>query len=276
MNRYLDLLKRADQGGAGGGACVQERQMTNHQNLQNPVEGGFDGFVGRSDGTRAHSHPAASETPTDTAPPVRAPRWLIHFLDREPLEVWFSPAADHDEALAGYPDAVAAEPVPERTDTRTANVIERDENDQRKEPTNSERVALAQAITAHEKWLAEQRMKAGGQPCGNISTGSDTGKVRDIIAQKVGLGSGKTLEAAQKVIERGITVVLPVITKPTSITVATGCKSCRHRKRPGRSDPGYCGGGRDDLPGAYGLHHPLRKLPDDQGESCASYLPHEG
>ena len=219
----------------------------------------------------------SSETlPTDAAPLIRATRWLIHFLDREPLEVWFAPAADHDEALAGYPDAVAAEPVPERTDTRTANVIERDENDQRKEPTNSERVALAQAITAHEKWLAEQRMKAGGQPCGNISTGSDTGKVRDIIAQKVGLGSGKTLEAAQKVIERGITVVLPVITRPTSITVATGCKSCRHRKRPGRSDPGYCGGGRDDLPGAYGLHHPLRKLPDDQGESCASYLPHEG
>jgi hypothetical protein len=87
MNRYLDLLKRADQGGAGGGACVQERQMTNHQNLQNPVEGGSDGFVGRSDGTRAHSHPAASETPTDTAPHVRATRWLIHFLDCEPMEV---------------------------------------------------------------------------------------------------------------------------------------------------------------------------------------------
>ena len=113
MNRYLDLLKRADQGGAGGGACVQERQMTNHQNLQNPVEGGFDGFVGRSDGTRAHSHPAASETPTDTAPPVRATRWLIHFLDREPMEVWFSPAADHDEVLAAYRAAVAAEPLPE-------------------------------------------------------------------------------------------------------------------------------------------------------------------
>jgi hypothetical protein len=46
-------------------------------------------------------------------------------------------------------------------------------------------------------------MKAGGQPSGNISTGSETGKTRDIIAQKVGLGSGKTLEAAQKVVERG-------------------------------------------------------------------------
>ena len=184
MNRYLDLLKRADQGGAGGGACVQERQMTNHQNLQNPVEGGFDGFVGRSDGTRAHSHPAASETPTDTAPHVRATRWLLHYADREPLEVHFAPAADHDEALAAYRDAVAAEP------------------------------------------LAEVR-------------------------------------------------TTPVRIEVRTETAARGCSTCRHRRRPGLS-AGYCGGGRDDLPGAYGLHHPLRKLPADEGESCASYLPHEG
>jgi hypothetical protein len=234
MNRYLDLLKRADQGGAGGGACVQERQMTNHQNLQNPVEGGFDGFVGRSDSTRAHSHPAASETPTDTAPPVRATRWLIHFLDREPMEVWLSPAADHAEALAAYRDAVAAEPVPERTDTRTASVIERDEL-----------LALVEAIYAAD-------------------TDQDRQEATDaaLADPEAALTCYRAIAA-----ERGITVVLPVITKPTSITVATGCKSCRHRKRPGRSDPGYCSG-RDDLPAAYGLHHPLRKLPDDQGESC--------
>ena len=66
-------------------------------------------------------------------------------------------------------------------------------------------MALALAITAHEKWLAEQRKQAtqfGGG--GNISTTECAGKVRDNLAQKVGLGSGKTLEAAQKVIERGI------------------------------------------------------------------------
>ena len=122
--------------------------------------------------------------PTDTAPPVRATRWLIHFLDREPMEVWFSPAADHDEVLAAYRDAVAAEP------------------------------------------LAEVR-------------------------------------------------TTPVRIEVRTETAARGCSTCRHRRRPGLS-AGYCGGGRDDLPGAYGLHHPLRKLPDDQGESCASYLPHEG
>lgn len=145
----------------------------------------------------------SSETlPTDTAPPVRAPRWLIHFLDREPLEVWFSPAADHDEALAAYRDAVAAEPVPERTDTGAASVIERDEL-----------LALVESARESDKQSAH--------------------------------------ESAQK-------------------SAARGCSTCRHRKRPGLS-AGYCGGGRDDLPAAYGLHHPLRKLPDDQGAGCTSY-----
>ena len=176
-----------------------------------------------------------------TAPPIRATRWLIHFLDREPLEVWFSPAADHAEVLAAYKDAVAAEPVPERTDTRTATVIERDEL-----------LALIQAIYA-----------------------ADTDQDRQEATDAALADPAGALRCYRSIAnERGITVVLPVITKPTSITVATGCKSCRHRKRPGRSDPGYCSG-RDDLPAAYGLHHPLRKLPDDQGASCASYQSHE-
>jgi hypothetical protein len=122
------------------------------------------------------------ETPTDTAPQIRATRWLLHYADREPVEVYFAPAADHVEALAGYPDAVAAEPLPEvRTPVRN-----------------------------------EVRMESA----------------------------------------------------------ARGCSTCRHRKRPGLS-AGYCGGGRDDLPGAYGAHHPLRQLPADQGATCASYQSHE-
>lgn len=39
---------------------------------------------------------------------------------------------------------------------------------------------------------------------GNISTFEETGDTRDIAAAKADLGSGKTLEAAQKVIERDI------------------------------------------------------------------------
>jgi hypothetical protein len=43
--------------------------------------------------------------------PLTAWRWLIHFADRNPLEVAFSPAASHAEALDAYPDALAAEPL---------------------------------------------------------------------------------------------------------------------------------------------------------------------
>lgn len=37
--------------------------------------------------------------------------WLIHFTDREPLYVTFSPEVTHAIALASYPGAVAAEPA---------------------------------------------------------------------------------------------------------------------------------------------------------------------
>ena len=40
-------------------------------------------------------------------------RWLIHFADRNPAEVAFSPEATHAEVLDFYPSALAAEPVTE-------------------------------------------------------------------------------------------------------------------------------------------------------------------
>jgi len=133
------------------------------------------------------------ETPTDTAPPIWATRWLLHYADREPEEVYFAPAADHVEALAGYPDAVAAEPLHEvRKPVRTETSI--------------------------------FDSSAHGPEC--------------------------SARASER-----------------------GCSTCRHRKKPGLS-AGYCSG-RDDLPGPYGEHHPLRQLPDDMGATCASYTPHK-
>jgi hypothetical protein len=38
-------------------------------------------------------------------------RWRIHFSDRGPLEVTFSPEATLAEVVEQYPDATAAEPV---------------------------------------------------------------------------------------------------------------------------------------------------------------------
>ena len=77
--------------------------------------------------------------------------------------------------------------------------VERDENDQRKEPTVSEKVALAQAIAERLQGRNKRPEKSG-----NISGLTESGDTRDIAAAKAGLGSGKTLEAAQKVVERGI------------------------------------------------------------------------
>ncbi len=67
----------------------------------------------------------------------------------------------------------------------------------RKAFTVSERVAIAEAVAEKIKADAEARMKAGKAPSGNISLGSEAGQARDLAAAKAGLGSGKTLEAAQ-------------------------------------------------------------------------------
>lgn len=40
--------------------------------------------------------------------------WLFHFVDRDELPVTFVPAVDHARALLYYPEAVAAEPIPDR------------------------------------------------------------------------------------------------------------------------------------------------------------------
>lgn len=39
-----------------------------------------------------------------------SPWWLIHYADREPMEVACSPPATHVEILERHPDAIAAEP----------------------------------------------------------------------------------------------------------------------------------------------------------------------
>ena len=50
----------------------------------------------------------AKASPGDT--PTASYCWLIHFSDRDPLEVAFSPAVSHDEVMSFYPESIAAEP----------------------------------------------------------------------------------------------------------------------------------------------------------------------
>jgi hypothetical protein len=59
---------------------------------------------------RSHKAAIVSELQND------APRWawLLHFADREPLEVYCNPDATHAEILERYARAMAAEPIPER------------------------------------------------------------------------------------------------------------------------------------------------------------------
>lgn len=58
-------------------------------------------------------------------PPERktAAGWLLHFPDLDPVAVAFAPERDQAEVLAAYPDALAAEPVPEETATVPADAL---------------------------------------------------------------------------------------------------------------------------------------------------------
>ncbi len=219
--------------------------VTNQQNQQNLEKGGFAGFAGSVTGDFQKS--ATPATKPTNALATRASGWVLHYADREPLEVIFAPAITHAEVLATEPDAVAAEPVQERVGNRLATPGERDEL-----------LVLVAVIFVDD---------------------TDQDKQEAVDAALVDPAGALTCYRAIAA-ERGITAALPEVRTPLrsevrTETMTTGCKTCRHLKRPGLS-AGYCGGGRDDLPGAYGLHHPLRKLPADHGASCVSYLPHEG
>jgi cobalamin biosynthesis Mg chelatase CobN len=182
------------------------------------------------------------------------------------MEVWLSPAADHAEALAAYRDAVAAEPVPERTDTRTASVIERDEL-----------LALVEAIYAADTDQDRQEATdaALADPEAALTCYRAIANERGIVVARTDARQSSAQSARQSAQQSARESAKQSAHESARQSAARGCSTCRHRKRPGLS-AGYCGGGRDDLPAAYGLHHPLRKLPADQGASCASYLPHEG
>jgi len=187
-----DLLARLERAAGTAGTADVPADVP-----ANPLQtlAGTAGTAGTAEKDKGGSD-SAETPPTDTAPPLQATRWLLHYADRDPLEVWFAPAVDHDEALAGYPDALAAEPLLDHAGARQS---------------------------AHESAHLRAHKSA------------------EESARKSAVGGGAT---------------------------------CRHRRRPGLS-AGYCGGERDDLPGAYGAHHPLRRLPDDMGATCACYHPFE-
>lgn len=78
----------------------------------------------------------------------------------------------------------------------------------------SERVALAEAIAERldGRKGSNQHVKKEGQEIFPDAHGQQT---RDIAAAKAGLGSGKTLEAAQRVVERGTPELVEAMDHPT-------------------------------------------------------------
>lgn len=161
MGRYLDALKKSGK--------VGEREPNKpNKPPASPIANGKSSFLGFL-GTPPPTLETIFSANDDTKQPDTAISfaWLIHFTDREPLTVSFSPEVTQAEALASYPDAVAAEPI------------------------------------------------------------------------------------------------------APPLPIETSCRDCQHFMRPGHSS-GYCAG-RDDLPFAYGVNHPLRKLPDDGGASCEQW-----
>jgi len=153
-------------------------------------------------------------------------QWLLHFADRDDLPVTFAPAVDHAAALAYYPDAVAAEPIPDKPQRKATKA-------QAEEIT-----ALVQAVYANDTDddRAEALVAALADPDGALLCYRTIAK------------------------DRGIAIAAPVV------GTVTACQCCQHYTRPGKSD-GYCGG-RDDLAPAYGVNHPLRRLPVNRGASC--------
>ena len=166
---------------------------------------------------------------------VTARAWLLHFSDRDPLEVWYSPAATHAQALADCPDALAAEPL-QKTSVRTATADEAEELR-----------ALIAAIY-----------------------GADTEADRR-DAMHAALADPEGALACYRAISAECRLVIEVVTRSelrdALRTESAGCRNCRHRARPGHAEPGYCAR-RTDQPKAYGPDHPLHLLPAEGWADC--------
>lgn len=125
--------------------------------------------------------PLALANPTDakTVDGVTSWGWLLHFADREPLEVYCNPDATHAGILERYPDALAAEPIPERIT-----------------PAEAEAVAWPTLTAADDdRRTCEQCANLAGRRClaawrGEIVANRDYAPVRDIPRRCEGYAPG--------------------------------------------------------------------------------------
>ena len=236
MSRYLARLAKIS----------EKAQVTNLQNHQNPGSGGFVGFDGSTSGTFAEKAPPAGTdhergfvgfvgSISGDFQNTSARSWLLHYPDRDPVLIAWSAPVTHAEALADYPDAVAAEPVVHRPPAR-------------RPPTEDERIELL-ALLAAIYATDSERDRQEAIDCAMADPDGALTCYRAIAA------------------ERGLVVAQH---EPEAAPAPPACRRCRHRATPGRADPGYCAI-RTDQPPAYGTDHPLHRLPDDGGTGCPMF-----
>ena len=95
-------------------SALKQKREFRHAANANPAKAAND-WHGEGE-PLAKLAPLALANPTDakTVDAVASRGWLLHFADREPLETYHHPDATHAAILERYPDALAAEPIPER------------------------------------------------------------------------------------------------------------------------------------------------------------------
>ena len=83
-------------------------------------------------------------------------------------------------------------------DAEEALMVEIDENENRKEFSKEERIEYTRILERIESAKAEQRMKAGkADPRQNFGKG----RTSDIVAEKMGIGSGETYRKEKSIVE---------------------------------------------------------------------------
>jgi len=131
---------------------------------------------------------------TDSGKPCS--QWLFHFADRDPLQVTFAPAVDHAAALACYPEAVAAEPIPERPQRKATKA------------EANEITSLVQAIYAND--TDDDRAEA--------------------LAAALADPDGALLCYRTIAKDRGVAIAAPVV------GTVKACRCCQYFARPGKSE----------------------------------------
>ncbi|MEF8755084.1 MAG: hypothetical protein V5B60_14340 [Accumulibacter sp.] len=95
---YLDRLKGLDEKYSSMEATAKTARIDLRGFCSSPIE-------------QERSIPAEAEPIGEDTSSGVSGRWWLHFADRNPLTVAFSPAATHAEVLEAYPAALAAEPI---------------------------------------------------------------------------------------------------------------------------------------------------------------------